>query len=114
MLILKKNQAVDLAIEQISKNNLAVINYEIRTGTNCSHRLYLYRCPTLDLALGVGGIPKGRIIEIFGPEAAGKTTVCLSIVAELKKPEEQSLLLTLNMRLIQLGQKYWESSLMTY
>lgn len=41
--------------------------------------------PTLDTALGVGGIPKGRIVEIFGPEAAGKTTVCLSLIAEAQK-----------------------------
>lgn len=40
---------------------------------------------TLDVALGVGGIPKGRIVEIFGPEAAGKTTVCLSIIAQAQK-----------------------------
>lgn len=39
----------------------------------------------LDLALGVGGIPKGRIIEIYGPEASGKTTVCLSIIAQAQK-----------------------------
>lgn len=39
----------------------------------------------LDLALGVGGVPKGRIIEIFGPEASGKTTVCLHIIAEAQK-----------------------------
>ncbi len=39
----------------------------------------------LDLALGVGGIPKGRIIEIYGPEASGKTTVCLHILAESQK-----------------------------
>lgn len=40
---------------------------------------------TLDLALGVGGIPRGRIIEIYGPEAAGKTSVALSMVAEAQK-----------------------------
>jgi recombination protein RecA len=39
----------------------------------------------LDSALGVGGIPKGRIVEIYGPEASGKTTVCLSIIAEMQK-----------------------------
>ena len=39
----------------------------------------------LDLALGVGGVPKGRIIEIYGPEASGKTTVCLHIIAESQK-----------------------------
>jgi len=39
----------------------------------------------LDLALGVGGLPKGRIIEIFGPEASGKTTVALHVIAEAQK-----------------------------
>jgi recombination protein RecA len=39
----------------------------------------------LDLALGVGGIPKGRIVEVYGPEASGKTTVCLHIIAEAQK-----------------------------
>lgn len=42
-------------------------------------------CLTLDLALGVGGIPRGRIVEIYGPESSGKTTVSLHIVAEAQK-----------------------------
>ena len=40
---------------------------------------------TLDIALGVGGIPKGRIVEVFGPESSGKTTVALHMVAEVQK-----------------------------
>jgi recombination protein RecA len=42
-------------------------------------------CLSLDLALGVGGVPRGRIIEIFGPEASGKTTLAQHIVAEVQK-----------------------------
>ena len=42
-------------------------------------------CMTLDLALGVGGMPRGRIVEIYGPESSGKTTVALHVVAEAQK-----------------------------
>ena len=40
---------------------------------------------SLDLALGIGGLPKGRIVEIYGPEASGKTTLALQVVAEAQK-----------------------------
>ena len=42
-------------------------------------------CITLDIALGIGGVPKGRIIEIYGPESSGKTTVSLHVIASLQK-----------------------------
>ena len=45
----------------------------------------LFRSLTLDLALGIGGVPRGRIVEIYGPESSGKTTVALHVVAETQK-----------------------------
>ena len=54
-----------------------------------AHSLQVEVIPTgslsLDLALGVGGIPRGRITEVYGPESSGKTTLCLHIVAECQK-----------------------------
>src|SRR5664280_2918822 len=40
---------------------------------------------SLDLALGIGGVPRGRIVEIYGPESSGKTSLCLHIIAEAQK-----------------------------
>src|SRR5947199_1991666 len=40
---------------------------------------------SLDLALGVGGLPRGRVVEIFGPESSGKTTLALNVVAQAQK-----------------------------
>ncbi|HSH09225.1 MAG TPA: recombinase RecA [Oceanipulchritudo sp.] len=42
-------------------------------------------CPSIDLALGVGGLPRGRISEIYGPESSGKTTLCLALIAQAQR-----------------------------
>ena len=39
----------------------------------------------LDIALGIGGLPRGRVVEIYGPESSGKTTLCLQVVAQVQK-----------------------------
>ncbi len=79
-------EAVKLAMEQIQKqygqgsimkmgkNDVVKDIPAIPTG-----------CLSLDRALGIGGIPKGRVTEIYGPEASGKTTLCLHIIAESQK-----------------------------
>ncbi|MCR5553578.1 MAG: recombinase RecA [bacterium] len=81
----EKEKALEQAIAQIEKQfgkgsimKLGEVSHQevdvIPTG-----------CLTLDLALGIGGIPRGRIIEIYGPESSGKTTVSLHIIAEAQK-----------------------------
>ena len=81
-----KNDAVNLAIEQIQKQfGRGSIMRRGEKPTPQPGDVINTGILPLNVALGVGGIPKGRIIEIFGPEASGKTTVALSIIAEVQK-----------------------------
>lgn len=80
-----KNQAVALAIEQIQKQFGRGAIMKMGDGPAAPVETISTGIMPLDLALGVGGIPKGRIIELYGPEASGKTTICLSILAEVQK-----------------------------
>ncbi len=81
-----KDQSLKMALKQIEK--LFGDGSIMKLGDNITN-LSVEAVPTgalsLDLALGIGGIPKGRITEIYGPESSGKTTLALHIVAEVQK-----------------------------
>jgi recombination protein RecA len=81
----EKKQAVTTAIDAIQKQFGRGSIMRLGQSTVVPVEVISTGIPTLDTALGVGGIPKGRIVEIFGPEAAGKTTICLSLIAEAQK-----------------------------
>ena len=80
-----KQKAVDLAVAQIEKQHGK--GTIMRLGDKPVVKLPVISTGTIsiDYALGIGGIPKGRIIEIFGPESSGKTTLALHIIAQAQK-----------------------------
>lgn len=82
----QKLEAVKLAMEQIEKQygRGSIMRFG-DVGQKFDISVISTGCLPLDLALGVGGVPRGRIIEIYGPEASGKTTICLSIIAQAQK-----------------------------
>lgn len=80
-----KKEAVTFAIEQIQKQFGRGSIMRFGQAPVVPVEVISSGILPLDLALGVGGIPRGRIIEIFGPEASGKTTICLSLIAEAQK-----------------------------
>jgi recombination protein RecA len=79
-----KAEAVATALSQIEKNFGKGSIMRLGESTHADVETIPTGSLSLDLALG-GGIPKGRVIEIFGPESSGKTTVCLHIIAEAQK-----------------------------
>jgi recombination protein RecA len=81
-----KQTAVKMAMEQIEKQyGKGSIMKLGDAGTKFDMDVISTGSLALDIALGIGGLPRGRIIEIFGPEASGKTTICLSIIAQAQK-----------------------------
>ncbi len=81
-----KKKALEAAITQIEKQFGKGSVMKLGDGVaNMNVETVPTGCLSLDMALGVGGIPKGRIVEIYGPESSGKTTVTLHMVAEMQK-----------------------------
>lgn len=82
----EKLKALDAALAQIEKAHGK--GSVMKLGDSAAH-LNIETIPTgsisLDIALGLGGIPKGRIVEVYGPESSGKTTVALHMIAEVQK-----------------------------
>jgi len=82
----EKEKALELAIGQIEKRfgKGSIMKLGESAGTSAI-AVIPSGSISLDLALGLGGIPRGRIVEIFGPESSGKTTLGLHIIAEAQK-----------------------------
>jgi recombination protein RecA len=80
-----REKNIDLALSSITKQFGE--GSIMRLGSNTKMKVETLSTGSLaiDLALGVGGLPKGRIIEVYGPESSGKTTFCLSVIAEAQR-----------------------------
>jgi len=78
-------QALKIAIDQIEKQHGKGSIMKLSEGPIAKIDSISTGSISLDAALGIGGIPRGRVIEIFGPESSGKTTICLHVIAEAQK-----------------------------
>lgn len=80
-----RKKALDNAIAQLTKQYGEGAVMRLGEKTTANVQVISTGSLTLDLALGIGGVPRGRIVEIYGPESSGKTTVALQIIAEAQK-----------------------------
>lgn len=80
-----KKQALKTAISQLEKQYGEGTIMKLGENTHMNVQAIHTGSLGLDLALGIGGVPRGRIIEIYGPESSGKTTVALHVIAEVQK-----------------------------
>ncbi len=82
-----KERAIDLAIVQIEKQfgKGSIMRLDKETSVASDIPVISTGSPAIDIALGIGGVPRGRVVEIFGPESSGKTTLALHIIAEAQK-----------------------------
>ncbi len=80
-----KLQALKIAIDQIEKQHGKGSIMRLNEGPIAKVDAISTGSISLDAALGIGGVPRGRVIEIYGPESSGKTTICLHIISEAQK-----------------------------
>ena len=78
-------QALRIAIEQIEKQHGRGAIMKLDGGPIAKVEAISTGSISLDAATGIGGVPRGRVVEIFGPEASGKTTICLQVIAEAQR-----------------------------
>lgn len=83
--MLEKKKALEMALGQIEKQFGKGAIMKLGQSANLTAEIIPTGAIGLDIALGVGGVPRGRVVEIFGPESSGKTTVALHIIAEAQK-----------------------------
>ena len=83
--ISERKKAIEMAMGQIEKQFGKGAIMKLGETSNMNIEVIQTGALSLDIALGVGGVPRGRIVEVFGPESSGKTTVALHIVAEAQK-----------------------------
>ena len=82
----EKKKALDAAIAKLEKDfGKGAVMKLGESGAHVAVETVPTGCLSLDIALGFGGVPKGRVIEVYGPESSGKTTVALHMIAEVQK-----------------------------
>ncbi|MGL4799029.1 MAG: recombinase RecA [Cellulosilyticaceae bacterium] len=81
----ESKKALDAAISQIQKQFGKGSIMKLGEATDTKISIFPSGSLSLDIALGVGGVPRGRIVEVYGPESSGKTTVTLHMIAEVQK-----------------------------
>jgi hypothetical protein len=80
-----RTKALDKALGQIEKNYGKGAIMRLGADEKMDVAVIPTGCLSLDLALGIGGIPRGRVVEIYGPESSGKTTLALHVIAEAQR-----------------------------
>ena len=81
----EKEKMLDLALKQIQKDYGDGAVMKLGENQKMNIRAISTGSLNLDIALGIGGVPRGRIVEIYGAESSGKTTLALHIIAEAQK-----------------------------